>query len=396
MHLYRQHSCSQESTISMKYLLSFAIVFLSTILLAQRDHTIVHGKVTSSPDTIHFSRSYIGCKQYTTNEAWTLFLIYTHDDGSYDHQFPKNTKVELTTSFKDFYPADTTFNTGAGDSITINFIIHPKRYQFTAATAEADLARGVVQLITFDSVLYRWDQKIHFARDLGFDYRLVPTPGDREFESKIDDYNLTVENYLDSLQGDAWQHTAYIITDSLTHLAADNYGKTHKINLKKLTFPASPKLPPAMIERLAEQQKAFNRLIGKKGEKQTDYTPEFMLGKIDSDSNYHFLFVAELCSGAHYITMIPELIRRLTNKKEVGLVNTADLIIWERIHSGDLKFYGHGGIANDDLFTIAGRANHLLRQTTGLDFGSVSMYSTPRDLRKLQNRWAYWLMTLKQ
>lgn len=378
----------------MKYLLLCTIAFFTTTLFAQPDHTIVHGNVIPFSGTITLSRSYIGCKQYTTDEHWTLFLIYIHNDGTYDHRFPKNTKVELTTSFKDFYPSDTTFNTGTSDSISINFIIHPKHYQFTTATAKADIAHGVVHLITFDSMLYQWDRKIHFARDLGFDYHLATKPGDSEVENKIDDYNMTVENYLDSLRVPAWRQTISFLTDSLTHLVADNYGKTHKINLKKLTFPTLAKLPPAMVQRLAEQQKDFNRLIGKKGEKQADYTPELMLSKIDSDSNYHFLFVAELCTGAHYATMIPALIRRLTNKKEVGLVNTADLIIWERVQSGDLKFYGHGGIADDDLFTIAGRANHLLHKTTGLDFGRVSMYSAPHDLQKLQNRWAYWLMTL--
>ncbi|MES2485166.1 MAG: hypothetical protein V4581_04355 [Bacteroidota bacterium] len=117
---------------------------------------------------------------------------------------------------------------------------------------------------------------------------------------------------------------------------------------------------------------------------------------IDNEKEYHPIFEAEYWMAYNYQSIIPKLIKRITDKKEVGLVNTADLIIWERIQSGDLKFYGHGGSTDDDLFTIAGRANYLLRAITGEHFGHVSMYATEADLKKLQNRWAYWLLQLQE
>ena len=89
--------------------------------------------------------------------------------------------------------------------------------------------------------------------------------------------------------------------------------------------------------------------------------------------------------------MLPKLIQRITHNKEIGLENTADLIINERIQNGDLKFYGHGQIATDDLFKISGRANHLLKRITGEDFGSVMMNSTQEELTELQKKWILWL-----
>ena len=55
----------------------------------------------------------------------------------------------------------------------------------------------------------------------------------------------------------------------------------------------------------------------------------------------------------------------------VGLTNSADVIIWERIESGELKFYGHGWVIEDDLFSVAGRASWPLKELTGLSLGSV-------------------------
>jgi hypothetical protein len=118
-----------------------------------------------------------------------------------------------------------------------------------------------------------------------------------------------------------------MISDSLTHLEADNYCKTHPLNLNALTFPVSAKLQPTMVKRLEEQKSDFKRLLEKKGTVGPTFTPEFILDKIDNDPDYHFQLVAELWTGMHYEIMVPELVKRITNKKQVGLTNTADLII---------------------------------------------------------------------
>lgn len=161
-----------------------------------------------------------------------------------------------------------------------------------------------------------------------------------------------------------------------------------------LIFPNNIKLSDKFQKAIKEQSKEYNRLFYKDSVTTNHYSIPFILEKIDNDSNYYFIFLAEYWIAFHYKKIIPELIKRVTNKKEVGLVNSADLIIWERIQSKQMEFYGHGGISNDDLFTVAGRANRLLKEITGEDFGRVSMYSTNEQLITLQVKWIKWLRSL--
>ncbi|MFC4478005.1 hypothetical protein [Flavobacterium chungangensis] len=162
----------------------------------------------------------------------------------------------------------------------------------------------------------------------------------------------------------------------------------------KLKFPKDPKISQKFQNAIDEQKNQFCWVYKNNKEEVQNYTTEFILDKIDNNREYGYLFEAEYWVGYNYEKIIPQLINRITNKKEVGLVNSADLMIFERIESGDLKAYGHGLIVNDDLFTIAGRANRLLTVVTGENFGSVSMKSTPKDLHILQEKWIVWLNEL--
>jgi hypothetical protein len=71
-------------------------------------------------------------------------------------------------------------------------------------------------------------------------------------------------------------------------------------------------------------------------------------------------------------------------------------MIWDRILAGQMKTYGHGGVSRDDLFTVSGRANRLLTKITGEDFKHVSMYSTPEELKALQDKWIKWLTKIQR
>jgi hypothetical protein len=161
-----------------------------------------------------------------------------------------------------------------------------------------------------------------------------------------------------------------------------------------LKFPKNAKLPNKFQQAIKEQTREYNRLFYRDSAKTRHYPVSFILDKIDNDSDYQHLFLAEYWVAFHYGDIIPDLIMRVTNKKEIGLINSADLIIWERVQAKQMKFYGHGGISNDDLFTVAGRANRLLTQITGEDFGHVSMYSTQQQLDTLQKKWVNWLKNL--
>jgi hypothetical protein len=163
-----------------------------------------------------------------------------------------------------------------------------------------------------------------------------------------------------------------------------------------LVFPVVKKLPARFRKAIESRKKEYDRLFYLDSATTKHYTVAFMLDKIDNDSNYYYIFLAEYWIAYHYQEMIPELIKRINDKKETGLVNAADLLIPERLLANQMKFYGHGGFSADDLFTIAGRANRLLTLITGEYYGYVSMYSDQAQLEELQKKWIKWLKKLKR
>lgn len=169
-----------------------------------------------------------------------------------------------------------------------------------------------------------------------------------------------------------------------------SFGQAQAYTLK---FPDKAKLPNNFKKAIKEQIDEFNRFFYRDSATTKHYSKSFILDKIDNDTNYNYIFLAEYWIAFHYKEIITELIKRVTNKTEVGLVNTADLIIWERIQSGQMQFHGHGGISNDDLFTVARRANRLLTVITGENPGHVSMHPTQEQLMALQKKWIKWLKT---
>ncbi|HEY7547157.1 MAG TPA: hypothetical protein VID27_19845 [Blastocatellia bacterium] len=117
---------------------------------------------------------------------------------------------------------------------------------------------------------------------------------------------------------------------------------------------------------------------------------EIVLSIVTSDKDFQKLFRARYWCAKNAVDIIPDLIELIKNPKTVGLENEADTIIWERIASGDLKFYGHGAVVPDDIFSVAGRASWILKEITAQNFGSVSMKSTSEELNRLSEAWAKW------
>ncbi len=120
------------------------------------------------------------------------------------------------------------------------------------------------------------------------------------------------------------------------------------------------------------------------------WSKDAVLRRIIDDPDYKFLFQAQYWCTRNRTQIIPELIKLLKDRREPGLINTADLIIAERIDSGDLKFWGHGGVVQDDLFTVAGRASWLLKEITGKKAPAVHMKPNEADLDQLQKEWQTW------
>jgi hypothetical protein len=117
---------------------------------------------------------------------------------------------------------------------------------------------------------------------------------------------------------------------------------------------------------------------------------EALLLNLTSDKDFWKVAKARYWCAKNSPDVIPDLIKLLENPKVVGLEGYADLIIWERIVSKDLPFYGHGWVVPDDLFSIAGRASWILSEITGLRFGNVTPRSTPEELKHLSEAWANW------
>lgn len=365
----------------------------------KKSTTTITGHVfTKKEGFVPFMNSGLGYKIHEEDGGWVYSNMSVDSLGVYKGEFPKNTQVDINTTnfgYKNFYRVDTSIFTGNYDEIVVDIELIPKKYFYTESKAIKDLEKNLIQLIIYDSSLFNLSEEHRYTEAFGFKYILEKKPQDREFERNIGLYNWRVQAYLSELDSTWWNQIS-IIEDSLVHLTADNYGKENEIIFHELKTPKYNSLPISMKGAIEKQKSELDRLFKKSKDQVLSYDSKFILKKVDRDKNYRYIFEAEYWISYNYELIIPALIERVSNKKEIGLSNTADLIIWERIQSQDLEFYGHGGIAQDDLFTVAGRANHLLKKATGQNFGNVSMYSTEKHLKKLQNRWAYWISNLEE
>jgi len=112
-----------------------------------------------------------------------------------------------------------------------------------------------------------------------------------------------------------------------------------------------------------------------------------ILSMIDSSNQFWDVCKAKSWCLKNYQSAFPYLIARLSIKEKVGLENTADLIIGCRMNTGDLEFYGHGGIIKEDLFTVAGRVSWILNELTGEEFVSVQCGMTKEDSEEYKALW---------
>lgn len=108
---------------------------------------------------------------------------------------------------------------------------------------------------------------------------------------------------------------------------------------------------------------------------------------VTTENNYLTLFQVRYWCAEHLDESLPRLIDLLTIEKFVGLKNTADLIIYERIATGDLQSYGHGGVVDDDLFCVSGRASWILKELIGQELGVVGMKTDYAAKKLLQAKW---------
>jgi hypothetical protein len=331
--------------------------------------------------------------QESGNELYSNASNSSEDDSLNRNFYITHLKkgpVRLEIHFEFYHERDTTVYVQDDDTIKLSYFLKPINYPFDTNSAVRDLSKGKVQLIIYDSTQYLLSKQFPYLKEFGFNYVYMVEPY-HDTTYMIDRYNEVMYTYLYNHLPKNWQAKLYFKEDSLINREAESY--KGDILLENYKLPAYGHLPLKMREAINKKKKEYEQFISDETRKEwSKYHPEFFLKKLDGSKIYYYIFIGEYWAPLHYQVLVPELIQRITNKKEIGLKNTADLIISERIESGDLKWYGHGGVVDDDLFTIAGRANHILKEMTGEDFGTVSMYSTKEDLLKLQKRWTYWFM----
>jgi hypothetical protein len=167
---------------------------------------------------------------------------------------------------------------------------------------------------------------------------------------------------------------------------ADTFSYFNHQDSARTTYELRPsfKKPIAWIE--AEKEYRFYSSMDTLG-----FSLNKVLALLDSAKNFWDLCAAKTWCFAHPYEVFPHLICRLSNKTKVGLTNSADLIIWDRIQTGELKFYGHGGGMQEDIFTVAGRASWILNWMTGEDFASVGIELTPNMAIKYQADWVRYI-----
>ena len=377
----------------MKKLLLLFLLF-SIQVYSQSDETVVYGLVSSNNKSLKLESWGIRINYYTTTNNYYR-SAKVDKNGLYNIKLPKNSKAIITTDYKYYYSDTITINTLLKDSIRIDFILKTKSYTYTQLKAMKDIEKGLVQLITFDTLEYEWSRKVDLKKKFGFDYLLLKEPKDEDFREKMRDYNWQVKYHLNLLKGVDWENNFNILRDSVVNSEADQYGKNQIIDIKSLKVPEKEKLPKKMKKNIDERYE-FPGI--------EYYTTHYNISKDDmlqiivNDKDYNKLSDVSNRLWVDYDIMIPELIQLIDNKKIVGLENFYGLMNTNQGLSG--TFIIQTGItipySADDLNIVAGRANHLLKMITDEDFGDVDPDTNEEYLKKLQNRWAYWLLQLQE
>lgn len=79
--------------------------------------------------------------------------------------------------------------------------------------------------------------------------------------------------------------------------------------------------------------------------------------------------------------------KQITDTTTTQLKDTSRLIIWDRIISKEIVFEGKGIVIENDLFTVAGRANQILQSALGKNYGYISIDTDFKTLQQLQQKW---------
>ncbi len=373
----------------MKYILLLLSV---TLAYGQGKTVVVYGQMTSDYKDAEIDKIVGIYVRYTTSDnSYLTFPDKINQNGYYTRTLEEAETVTIESNVHDFYAPAITEAVNGRDSIRIDLHLIPKPYVYTREKAMADTRIKKIQLVTFDSLEYECTKKIDLQKDFGFSYMYMPKPKDYDFETNIENYNRIVEFYLTLKDGD-WETKLNQVRDSVVNLEADNYSRNHKIDIEILKVPKIEGLPKEMQERIGRLQQNYNDWLK---EKLTDYSIAYTIKVITSDKSYDHFYLLPQRISMDYEVFLPELIKLLTNSTEAGMDDYPGVMLCRGLAPTGPVGCVAIPYSDDDLFTVAGRANHLLKRLTGEYFGWVSVHPTEADMKKLQNRWVYWLLQLQ-
>lgn len=373
--------------------LFWLLTLLPLLVSGQDKPVIVYGRVTSDYKNVDINKATgLNVRYVTKDNSYLTSPNTIKSDGYYTCKLEGAVSITIESNVHDFYAPSVTESVNGRDSIRIDLKLVPKPYVYTAAKAKEDLAANEVQIITYDTIKFGIGVKYDLKKNLGFTYLLIQKPDDRDFEENITQYNEVVAAYLDQAYTN-WDERLSVVRDSIINLDADTYGKKKNINLSVLKVPELKKLPLAFAEKLTMWQDNYDHWYK---EKLKNYSTAKTIETVKRDKDYKHLRLMLARISIEYETLIPELVKLITDKTEVGLEGFNGIMFCRGLAPTGLMGECVGiPYSTDDLYTISGRANYLLKLLTTEDFGNVLPDSTPKHLKKLQNRWAYWLLQLQ-
>ena len=130
------------------------------------------------------------------------------------------------------------------------------------------------------------------------------------------------------------------------------------------------------------------------------YDAAFVKEQITRNPDYRQLRQIGYWCRRNRATIIPWLIEKLEDRTFAGLNNYADLTIPAREVLGDMRYHGHGPEVRDDLFTVAGRASFLLKESTGKGFDDqlrkrvLEDFGVVRPVGQLAHSTGLWFIAL--
>ncbi|MBS4039093.1 MAG: hypothetical protein KGZ81_00685 [Flavobacteriales bacterium] len=158
-------------------------------------------------------------------------------------------------------------------------------------------------------------------------------------------------------------------------------------------LPEEDKLPEKFKERIIRLKKIHYKYSDSISFQIINKHENYIFFKLENENHYLHLGHVESWVVFNHKKGIPQLINRITNTKEVGFTGSVNLVIINRVENGDMPLEP-GKVIDDDLFRVSGRANYILKEITGEDFGNAGMYATDKELKKLQRKWIKWYNSL--